>query len=315
MPTHRRQIAVGVLAVVVVLSTMAIPTIATHRDDGKDLPYTRDEIAREKFGDGFVNLSLDARTAIEEIYDRQPFAPGESLSDVRTRDELAHAKYGADEWESLSAPARKKIERAYDAQFDDSRDSKRYTRDEIAIAKYGYTFENLTVETTWQVEEIYDRQPFLSFWETEKPKDVLTRKEIAARKYGEAPYALSNQTQLAVEDLYDSQFPYSTKSAVRKPTRTPTPTPTEKPTKTPTPTPTETPTEKPTETPTEAPTPTETPTETATETPMPTETPTEIPTPTEEPTETPAATETETETSQPGPDYFGVRSLDAPSIE
>ncbi|MFU1782997.1 PKD domain-containing protein [Haloarcula japonica] len=78
-----------------------------------------------------------------------------------------------------------------------------YTRDEIAQAKYGYDFDELSNETARQVEELYLRQPFAA---GAQPTDVKTREEIAEDRYGEDFENLSRETTIEIQSDFDAQF-------------------------------------------------------------------------------------------------------------
>ncbi|MUW14149.1 hypothetical protein GJ633_05365 [Halorubrum sp. CBA1125] len=82
-------------------------------------------------------------------------------------------------------------------------DGPKFTRDEIAQAKYGYDFAELSTETAGQVQAVYNRQPFPDGTQLE---DLRTREEIATDGYGHTFGDLSRETTIAVQNTYDAQF-------------------------------------------------------------------------------------------------------------
>lgn len=165
--------------------------------------YTRDEIAQAKYGYEFNELSNETAHQVEELYLRQPFADTAQPEDVKTREEIAEARYEED-FENLSRETTIEVQSDFDAQFGDTGDNAEYTRDEISRAKYyGYNFSELSTETSGQVEELYNRQPFADGL---SPSDVQTREEIANEKYGLDVDELSRETRIEVEQTYHEQF-------------------------------------------------------------------------------------------------------------
>jgi len=165
--------------------------------------YTRNEIAQAKYGLNFSELSNETARQVEELYLRQPFTDGAQPEDVKTREEIAQERYGED-FENLSRETTIEIQSDFDAQFGDTGANAEYSRDEISQAKYyGYNFSELSTETSGQVEELYNRQPFADGL---SPSDVQTREEIANEKYGLDVDELSRETRLEVEQTYHEQF-------------------------------------------------------------------------------------------------------------
>jgi len=192
-------------------------------------PLTRREIAQMKFNRSieywtdYLSLGFGTRSEIEEVYDRQPFAEGVTISDIQTRDELAQTIYD-EGFAALSRSQQRDVEQTYDEQFADSQQSGEYTRNEISQAKFGTNITDLSGERRWQIEEIYDRQPFTTLSGTGTPADVLTMDEIAQLKYNTTFEKLDSFVQFEIEDLYDQQFsagaataPSSTGSATGQP--------------------------------------------------------------------------------------------------
>jgi len=89
-----------------------------------------------------------------------------------------------------------------EADDGDSAD-KEFTLDEIAQAKYGYDFANLSTETAGEVQAIYNRQPFP---DGTKPDDIRTRDEITNDRYGYDFDEVSRETTVEVQNDYDAQF-------------------------------------------------------------------------------------------------------------
>ncbi|WP_336339647.1 PKD domain-containing protein [Haloarcula brevis] len=165
--------------------------------------YTRDEIAKAKYGYNFSELSNETARQVEELYLRQPFAKGAQPEDVKTREEIAEDRYGKD-FGNLSRETTIEIQSDFDAQFGDTGANTTYTRDEISRAKYyGYNFSELSTETAGQVEELYNRQPFA---DGISPSNIQTREEIANEKYGLEGDELSRETRLELEQTYHEQF-------------------------------------------------------------------------------------------------------------
>ena len=78
-----------------------------------------------------------------------------------------------------------------------------FTLDEIAQAKYGEGFADLSVETAGEVQAIYNRQPFP---EGTRPADIQTRDEIANDRYGHDFDDVSRETTIEIQNDYDAQF-------------------------------------------------------------------------------------------------------------
>ncbi len=77
------------------------------------------------------------------------------------------------------------------------------TRDIIARAKYDRDFDELSEETTREVEDIYDRQPFSDGVTAES---VQTLDELAQERYNRDFEALSERTKGEIEAVYLAQF-------------------------------------------------------------------------------------------------------------
>ena len=136
-----------------------------------------------------VTLGAGETTTVSfDGLDTEPLAPGDYLHGVFSADDAATATI------TVEAPARPDVE---------------YTRDEIAQAKYGLDFDDLSVETTGQVQAIFNRQPFP---DGTTPAAIETREEIAERKYGveleeSTLYDVLTRSQvIEVQNAYDAQF-------------------------------------------------------------------------------------------------------------
>jgi hypothetical protein len=86
---------------------------------------------------------------------------------------------------------------------EDGRTGTQYTRDNITQAKYGLDFDELSAETTGEIQAIYNRQPFPDGTE---PGDVMTRAELAEARHGLALDELSPETTAEIQNAYDAQF-------------------------------------------------------------------------------------------------------------
>lgn len=82
-------------------------------------------------------------------------------------------------------------------------ESKEFTADEIAQAKYSYDFEGLSDETRCEVKELFLNQPFS---EGLGPEDVMTREEISQEKFSVPFDELSEESTNEVEEAYEAQF-------------------------------------------------------------------------------------------------------------
>jgi hypothetical protein len=88
-------------------------------------------------------------------------------------------------------------------------DETQCSRDDLSRAKYEHDFEELSEETTGQVQAIFNRQPFPN---GAGPADVLTREEIAEGKYGldldesDLPTFLNREQMIEVQNTYDEHL-------------------------------------------------------------------------------------------------------------
>ena len=80
---------------------------------------------------------------------------------------------------------------------------KEFTRDEIAQAKYGLDFEELSTETAGEVQAVFNRQPFP---EGTTPADIRTRDEITQDRYERDFEDVSRETTIEIQNDYDAQF-------------------------------------------------------------------------------------------------------------
>lgn len=81
--------------------------------------------------------------------------------------------------------------------------SMEHSADDIAQAKYGYNFEGLSEETSCEVEELFNNQPFA---EGLDPVDVMTREEISQEKFSMPYDEISSDSASEVEQDYQDQF-------------------------------------------------------------------------------------------------------------
>jgi hypothetical protein len=96
----------------------------------------------------------------------------------------------------------------------------RASLDEVAQAKYGYFYEEISGETQGQLEEIHARQPFAGDLGV---TDVLTREEIARQEYGldvevGDDFEFSSieiELQQQIEADFDAQFTSDTDDRVQ----------------------------------------------------------------------------------------------------
>lgn len=172
---------------------------------------SRNEIARAKYGLEFDDLSVETTGQVQGIFNRQPFPDGVTPGEIRTREEIAEERFDLNRdvgEEDLAAELTREqlvdVQNSYDAQFGPLPDDPAYSPDEIARAKYGLDFDELSVETTGQVRAIYNRQPFP---DGVTPADIRTREEIAEDWYGLHYYDLdTRERRIDVENRYDDQF-------------------------------------------------------------------------------------------------------------
>ena len=99
------------------------------------------------------------------------------------------------------------VEAVDDGDGDDSDESddvdEEFTLDEIAQAKYGHDFADLSAETAGDVQAIYNRQPFPAGTE---PGDIRTRNEITDDRYDRDFDDVSRETTIEIQNDYDAQF-------------------------------------------------------------------------------------------------------------
>ena len=125
---------------------------------------TLSEITQSKYGIYYEDLSGETIAQVDELYSRQPFAPGYTVTDVLTREEIARQTYGVEtptrhfDFGSLDVELQQQIEADFDAQFT-SDDGDRYESwEELAQSMYGTDFDSLTVDQKEVVKERYDEQ-------------------------------------------------------------------------------------------------------------------------------------------------------------
>lgn len=79
----------------------------------------------------------------------------------------------------------------------------RVSRDDITQAKYDRDFSQVSADTTAEIEELYDRQPFVGGLTVDT---VRTRDEIATDTYDAAFEDLDDEQRRVAEMIYDGQF-------------------------------------------------------------------------------------------------------------
>ena len=136
----------------------------TRETDTEPDRATLDEVTQAKYGMYFDELSPETHGQIREIYERQPFADGLALTEIRTREEVArkqfdiatggHGFYLTD----VDVETQQKIEAEYDAQFQTESGDSVESWEEIANAVYGTSFENLNETRTQEVKTRYLEQ-------------------------------------------------------------------------------------------------------------------------------------------------------------
>ncbi|WP_435064304.1 hypothetical protein [Halobaculum sp. EA56] len=134
--------------------------------DGDEVErVSRDEIAQEKYGLDYDEVSAETQGQIDEIYERQPFAEGLAVTDVLTREEIARERYGVDvdpwedfEFTALDVELQQEIEADFDAQFRSDAGDRVESWDEIARAEYGAPYEELSSENQSDVRQRYRDQ-------------------------------------------------------------------------------------------------------------------------------------------------------------
>jgi hypothetical protein len=128
-------------------------------------PVSRAEIAQEKYGLFYDDLSAETQAQIDEIHDRQPFAGDRGVVDVLTREEIARQRYGLDvergdnfEFSGIDVDLQQRIEAEFDAQFERSDPDRVESWDELARERYGTTYENLDADRQAAIERAYRDQ-------------------------------------------------------------------------------------------------------------------------------------------------------------
>jgi len=126
---------------------------------------TLDEISQEKYGLYYESLSGETKAQIEEIYQRQPFADGMGITDVRTREEIARQEYGLDvavgdkfDFNGLDIQVQQQIEADFDAQFTSQSGDRIESWDELAQREYDTTYDSLSADRQEEIRTLYQQQ-------------------------------------------------------------------------------------------------------------------------------------------------------------
>ncbi|WP_159900197.1 hypothetical protein [Salinirussus salinus] len=174
--------------------------------DPAGVEFSRDEIAQAKYNSDFDELSPETTLQVQAIFNRQPFPDGTGPGDVHTREEIARDRYGG-HFNALNRARTIEVQNDYDRQFGPLPSGPATSLDTISQAKHGHPFVDLSIETTGQVQAIYNRQPFSG-----DATAVRTREEIAEDLFGfpgeeaDLPDELDREQLVAVQNAYDEQF-------------------------------------------------------------------------------------------------------------
>ncbi|KOX92623.1 hypothetical protein [Haloarcula rubripromontorii] len=124
-----------------------------------------DEITQDKYGLYYNEVSGETKRQIEEIHERQPFADGLAVAEVRTREEIARQEYGADvkagdkfNFTGLDIETQQKVEADFDSQFQTDSGDRIESWDELANDTYGASYENLTASRQADIRTTYQDQ-------------------------------------------------------------------------------------------------------------------------------------------------------------
>lgn len=124
-----------------------------------------DEITQDKYGLYYHEVSSETKHQVEEIHERQPFSDGLAAAEVRTREEIAREKYGADvkvgenfDFTGLDIELQQKVEADFDAQFQTESGDRIESWDELARDRYGTSYDNLSDSRRANVRSTYQDQ-------------------------------------------------------------------------------------------------------------------------------------------------------------
>lgn len=126
---------------------------------------TLDEIAIQKYGLYYEEISGESQEQLVEIHERQPFADGLSIVDIKTREEIARQDYGLDvgrnddfDFTSIDIETQQEIEADFDAQFQTDEGDRVESWNELAQAQYGSDYDELTDEQQAGIRDDYLEQ-------------------------------------------------------------------------------------------------------------------------------------------------------------
>lgn len=124
-----------------------------------------DEISQSKYGVSFEQLSGETQRQVRELHERQPFADDLVVTEVLTREEIARERYGVDvepnepfNFTALDVELQQRIEAEFDEQFESDTGDRIESWDELALSRYGTTYENLSAAEQETIREAYWEQ-------------------------------------------------------------------------------------------------------------------------------------------------------------
>ncbi|WP_435094464.1 COG1361 S-layer family protein [Halorubrum sp. N11] len=165
-------------------------------DQDIELTVTDETTGEVVYSDTEADVALDGGDSVTVTFEDVPagdLAPGTYTHEVSSEDDSVNG--------SLT------VEEASDAGDGDDSEAgdggEEFALDEIAQAKYGHNFANLSTETAGEVRPIYNRQPFS---EGTDPSDIHTRDEITNDRYGYDFSDVSRETTIEIQNDYDAQF-------------------------------------------------------------------------------------------------------------
>lgn len=128
-------------------------------------PATLDEITQEKYGYDYDQISGETRRQIAEIHERQPFADGLAVTEVRTREEIARQEFGLDvepgdrfNFTAIDVETQQEIEAIFDAQFQSDTGDRIESWDELARQQYDSDYDALSADQQQTIREQYTAQ-------------------------------------------------------------------------------------------------------------------------------------------------------------
>jgi hypothetical protein len=135
-------------------------------DDSTEIePATLDEITQEKYGYDYDQVSGETRRQIAEVHERQPFADGLAVTEVRTREEIARQEFGLDvepgdrfNFTAIDVQTQQEIEAIFDAQFQSDTGDRIESWDELARQQYDSDYDALSADQQQAIREQYTAQ-------------------------------------------------------------------------------------------------------------------------------------------------------------